>query len=117
MRLPKFARTTLTVTTPGTRVVHGSDVDDWTPSAVTTREIRNALVVPADVDELNTNRDSTHEGFNIYIPPQHDLDPREKITWPGAAGRDYAVKGDPAPVPTASGGYSHILFYAERWQG
>lgn len=117
MRLPKFARTTLTVKTAGTRTVHGSEVEDWSPEAVTTRPIERAFVVPASVDEVNQFRTSVQEVFNIYIPPQHDLDPREKVTWPGANGRDYHVVGDPAPVPSPSGGYSHILFRAERWTG
>lgn len=114
MRLPKFARTTLTIKTPGTRTVHGSDVDDW--ANPTTREVRGALVVPAMTDELTKNRESVGEGFNVYVPAKDRLEANQKITWRGADG-DYSVQGKASPVPSPSGGYSHILYYVERWTG
>jgi hypothetical protein len=112
MRLPTFARQKLRVQMPGTRLVHGSEVDDW--QAPTERVIPGCMAVPADTDEVETNRTSVRTGYIIYLPSRYDIDPRERVD---IAGTWYSVQGDALPIPSPSGGNSHKRLHAEKWRG
>lgn len=115
--LPRFARQLIRITEPGTRLVYGSPVKDWTVPG-STRTARG-WAVPAQTDEFNINRDAVRTGWNVYLEPDTALTADSKLTLPD--GKDYHVIGDPAPVPaprTGPGrGLDHIFVYVERWEG
>jgi hypothetical protein len=114
--LPSFARHTITVVEPGSRVVHGSPVDDWGPTKVTTRTIEGCLVTPKSSDESRTSADTVRAGFEILLPP--DATPpknNHKIRHPLKAG-DYAVIGEVLPIPGVTAPVDHWFMYCERWK-
>lgn len=116
MSLPVFARHVLTVITPGVKEVHGDDVDDWSPVAVTIREIPRCWVESRTSEENNYRRDTTRAGFDILLPPGVELPTaRDRIRHPLGDG-DYKVQGEVMPVPSASGRLDHFFMYVERWK-
>lgn len=114
--LPSFARHTITVVEPGSRIVHGSQRDDWSPDKVTTRTIDGCLVTPKSSDESRTSADTVRAGYEILLPP--DARPpanNHKVRHP-LAGGDYAVIGEVLPIPGASKTVDHWFMYCERWK-
>lgn len=114
MRLPRFARQTVIVRTPGSRLVHGAQVDDWTTAAE--QPVAGCLAVPAATDEVTRNRDNSRDGWNVYLPADRiTLTGKERLRL--ANGLEYAIVGDPGEVPAPSGGDSHVFAYVERFTG
>lgn len=113
--LPAFCDHTVKITTPGTRVVHGSNVDDWSPGAVTVREIFNCWVESKSSDEDNRRRDTTREGYDILIPAE-EVPPTsaDRVEHPLAAGF-FRVQGAAMPVRSADGALDHYFAFVERW--
>lgn len=120
MSLPAFCKHVLTVITPGVKTVHGDDVDDWKPSAVTTRTISGCWVEPKSTEENNYRRDTTRAGFDILLPsplPAGAVLPtsRDRIQHPLGEGF-YQVQGEVMPVPSSNGRLDHYFLYVERWK-
>lgn len=114
LRLPRFARRqTITIQDPGTRRVHGADVDDWS-NPQPARQVRG-FAVPATTDETERNRTSIRTGWHVYLDPEAEVTAKSKLTLPD--GLEYGVDGDPQPYPSPTGGTSHIYIHAERWAG
>lgn len=116
--LPRFARHTIKITDPGTRLVYGSEVKDW--SAAGPPRTARGWAIPAQTDEFNENRDAVRTGWNVYLEPGTEITADSRLTLPD--GNDYHAIGDPAPVPapgTGPGrhGIDHIFVYVERWEG
>lgn len=118
--LPKaLARHTLTIKSPGTKVVYGAEVDDWAASKVTTRTIKWCVVESKGTDEDNNRRDTTTETFDALIPASPDLEQRppssrDKIQHPLAAG-DFTVNGKAMPVVSPDGRLNHYFVNLKRW--
>ena len=114
--LPSFARHTITVVEPGSRVVHGSERDDWSAAKVKTRTIPGCLVTPKTTDESRTSADTVRAGFEILLPagaapPKNN----HKIRHP-LHGGDYAVIGEVLPIPGVTAEIDHWFMYCERWK-
>lgn len=115
MPLPGFCNHTLVVITPGTKTVHGDEVDDWTPAATTSREIRGCWVEPKSTEENSHRRDTVRAGYDILLPDTAEPpDARDRVLHPLALGY-FGVVGDVMPVPSASGILDHYFAYVERW--
>lgn len=113
--LPSFCDHVVKVTAPGKRLVHGDDVDDWSPGAVTVREIFGCWVEAKSSDENNHRRDTTRAGYDILIPG--DAVPptaSDRVEHPLATGA-YRVEGEPMQVHSADGSLDHWFIYVERW--
>lgn len=122
MPLPSFATHTIQILTPGTKRVQGADVDDWTPSKVTTRTITGAWVTPSTTEELiGRGRDTTSDDQNILLP---DYNEDGTIVVPPASnekirlenGEEYHVHGRVKEQPSPSGDLDHYAFIAEAWR-
>lgn len=120
MSLPAFARHTLTIITPGVKVIHGDDVDDWSPGAISVRQIERCWVEPRTTEENNYRRDTTRAGFDVLLPsplPAGVSLPtsRDRVRHPLGDG-DYQVQGEVMPVQSATGRLDHYFMYVERWK-
>lgn len=116
MPIPSFADHTVVVVEPGVEIVQNSPDDDWSETAVTTRELTRCLVEPATTDESTSDPDTVRASYNIKIQPdQTPPSTKAKIRHPLAAG-DYAVIGEVMAVPRASGGIDHRALRVERWK-
>lgn len=114
--IPSFARHTVTVVEPGTKLVQNSPQDDWTPAKVTTRRLSRALVEPAGTAEGSSDPDTVRSGYNVKLQP--DAVPpstKAKIQHPLADG-DFGVVGEVMAVPSVRGGRDHWFMYVERWR-
>lgn len=113
--LPSFAQDTITILTPGTKRVHGADVVDWSPAAVSTRTVEGCWCSPASTSEMaDRGRDTTLDAWNVLldseaVPPTS----QDKVLLPN--GRDYRVQGEPTPEPSASGMLADWRLYLEKW--
>lgn len=119
MPLPRFARHTLVVKTPGVKTVYGSDVDDWSPAKVTTRTLEFCWVQSKESDENNNRRDTTTETYDVLIPASKDPakrppSSRDRLQHPLAAG-DFTVNGKAMPVASATGALDHYFCNIKRW--
>lgn len=110
--MPSFANETITVVTPGTRIVHGSDVEDW--DAATRRDIEFCVVDAASTQELaDRDRSTTIDACNVQIPTDAvPPTPQDKVVLPGRG--EYRVQGEVQLVTSPSGALDGRQFYAER---
>lgn len=121
MSLPAFCDHELLVITPGSKVVHGNNVDDWSQGATTSRTVKGCWVEPKSTEENTHRRDTVRAGYDILLP---DTQPdgekttpptsKDRVLHPLAEGY-FGVKGDVLPVRSASGGLDHYFAYVERW--
>lgn len=115
--LPRFANHTITVESPGKKIVHGNPVDDW--ATATTRQIEGCWVEPASLEateEKTYRRDTTRAGFDVLIPlDETPPDSDDRVYHPLREG-PYAVRGEAMPNPSPSGNLDHWFVYVERWK-
>lgn len=121
MTLPAFADHELIVISPGTKRVHGDDVDDWSDGATTTRTIKGCWVEPKSTEENSHRRDTVRAGYDILLPDVDTAgntvvppDAKDRVIHPLETGY-FGVVGDVLPVRSASGGLNHWFAYVERW--
>lgn len=120
MPLPKnLAHHTLTIKSPGKRLVYGSEVDDWSPEKVTTRTLERCIVEAKSTDENNNRRDTTTETYDVLIPASKDEEKRppssrDRIKHPLASG-DFTVNGKAMPVADGRGRVDHYFCNVKRW--
>lgn len=115
--LPLFCNHTITIESPGKKIVHGNPIDDWSTS--TTRQIEGCWVEPASLaatEEKTYRRDTTKAGFDISIPPEAvPPESDDRIYHPLREGA-YGVVGEAMPTPSPSGTMDHWSVYVERWK-
>lgn len=114
MGLPWFAEHTLTVETPGKKLVHGNQVDDWT--TFTTRQIKYCWVEASPSEENKYRRNTTRATFDVLIPAEAEPpDSRDRIRHPLKSGA-YQVEGEAMPVTAASGRLDHFFCVVTKWK-
>lgn len=113
MALPSFFRQSITRIRPGTKVLRGSEVPDWTQA--TTATISACSVQPAGTSLSMDGRVlALTDGLTAYVPANADIQAGDRIEY---AGETYTINGAPRVWPSASGGLDHIQLNLERWSG
>lgn len=113
LMLPAFCDHTITVVTPGVKLVHGNKIDDWTTA--TRRTIPGCWVEPKSTDENNHRRDVTRAGYDVLLPAEASPpSAADRVEHHLAAG-PFRVEGEVMLVPSADGALDHFFMYIERW--
>ena len=113
MALPSFFRQSITRIRPGTKVLRGSEVPDWTQA--TTATINACSVQPAGTSLSQDGRVlALTDGLTAYVPANADIQAGDRIEYGGEV---YTINGAPRVWPSASGGLDHIQLSLERWSG
>jgi len=112
--LPSHARQTVTRIRPGTKTVRGSDLPDWSESAVSTLKISGCSVQPASTELSQDGRVlGIMDGLTCYMPPGSDVMEGDRIVYDGET---YTINGAPR-VWVGAYNLSHIQVALRRWSG
>lgn len=117
MPMPSFANHQVTITEPGSRLVHGSPVPDWSPAKVTTRTLDRCLVQPFTTEESDDDPDTVRDAWKILLPG-HEEPPTSAAKIIHQFSPDaYQVVGKPMPQPgTRAGSIDHWFLACEKWR-
>lgn len=116
MRVPSFARHTVTILTPGEYNDHGVTRPDW--DNVTEVVVPRCLLVPLQGDELiaagGSNRSGVEMLWKLHLPPGTQITAQDRVRFRGS---DYEVHGHPMQWDSPSGALDHVAVYLKRWEG
>lgn len=112
--LPSFCTQEITRIRPGTKVLRGSTVFDWSESAVTKLVIKGCSVQPAATTLSQDGRVlGISEQLTAYLPEGTDVKAGDRILFDGEV---YEINGEPKKW-TAARTLSNIQLTLTRWEG
>lgn len=111
--LPSWAKDTITRLRPGTRILRGSEVPDWSnPDSL---DISGCTVQPSNTSLSQDGRvQGITEGCTVYVPPDADVQAGDRIQY---GGNVYTIDGDPQIWHSPTGRTSNLQLRLERWRG
>lgn len=111
--LPTWAKDTVIRLRPSTRIVRGSEIQDWAnPDAL---EISGCSVQPSSTNLSQDGRiQGISEGYTCYLPPGSDVRAGDRIRF---GGNDYTINGEPENWKSPTGRVSSMQLHLERWRG
>ena len=112
--LPSFCRQTITRIRPGTKESRGSTIPDWSPQAVSTKQITGCSVQPATTSLSQDGRVlGISEGLTAYLPEGSDVRSGDRILYDGAV---YTITGEPK-VWVGAFNMSNMQLNLMKWEG
>lgn len=112
--LPSFCTQEITRIRPGTKVLRGSTVFDWSESVVTKLVIKGCSVQPAATTLSQDGRVlGISEQLTAYLPEGTDVKAGDRILFDGEV---YEINGEPKKW-TAARTLSNIQLTLTRWEG
>ena len=111
--LPSWAKQTVTIIRPGTKIQRGSEVPDW--DNATSFDVGGCSVQPASTSLSQDGRVlGIFDGETCYMPPGTDVREGDRIVHDG---NTYTVNGTPRRWQSATGLASHVQVNLQRWGG
>lgn len=114
MALPSFCRDVVTRLRPGSKVVRGTTVADWTApdqieiSGCSIQELTTAS------NRADQRANSVSVGARLYAPPGSDIRDGDRIV---ADGQTWLVDGHPLPKRSPTGRVSHLAVALSAYRG
>lgn len=107
MALPRFAKETVVVITPTTRVVNGLPRYDYGAGATRKPWFKRCWATPGPSDEEKELANSVEIQYTILFPPHAEgtIDEDSHVEYKGI---EYAVWGRPKPIPSPTGLTAHL---------
>lgn len=113
--LPSFCSDTITRVRPGTQIVRGQNIPDWSTPPATTKDITGCSVQPASTSLSEDGRIlGIMDGLTVYCPPGADVQAGDHIIFNS---KTYEISGEPRAWKSATGMVSHIQLNLKRYSG
>lgn len=111
--LPSFCKDTVTRIRPGTKVLRGSTVPDW--SVATTADIKGCSMQPSSTSLSQDGRVlGISDTYTLFAPPTADIEAGDHIKFKD---KIYEIDGDVRVQPSATGRLDHLNITLKRYQG
>lgn len=112
--LPSFCRDTVTRIRPGTQTVRGTQIPDWSPTAITTKDISGCSMQPSSTSLSEDGRIlGITDLYTLFAPPDADIQSGDRIVFNG---KTYTIDGDVRIQPSANR-LEHIQIGLRRYDG
>lgn len=112
--LPSFCNQEITRIRPGTKVLRGSTVPDWSPDKVNELKIVGCSIQPTGTTLSQDGRVlGVSESLTAYLPEGSDVQAGDRILFESDV---YTINGDPKKW-TAPFTRSNIQLNLIRWEG
>lgn len=112
--LPSFCTQEVIRIRPGSKVLRGSTVPDWSEDNINKKTITGCSVQPASTGLSQDGRVlGINEGFTAYLPEGSDVQAGDRIQYDGEI---YEINGEPKKWVGAFT-RSHIQLNLIRWEG
>lgn len=115
MALPTWAKDTVKRIRPGTTVLRGSTVPDWSQDKVSELTITGCSVQPSTTTLSQDGRVlGITDLWTCFFPPDTDVAAGDKIVWNS---KEYQLMGEPRIWTSPTGMVASIQAQLERWSG
>lgn len=114
MPLPRFAKQSVVVLTPGVLVERGEPVDDWSPDAVTRTVVSGCSVQPGNGSRDLDHRDGVMAAYTVFAPLGTVINGRHRVELPGIASGQFILLGEPL-VHAYGFSVDNVQIALQRW--
>lgn len=112
---PSIASQTIQIVRPVTRVVHGSEVPDWTQDPLETVTVNGCSVQPTGGSEDRSHRDQLGGQFRVYAPAGTSVGPLDRVWLADYPNQYFRLASE---VQSWSPGFlNHVQLVLVAWEG